>query len=409
MKKAYLVLSALALVGCGDDSMVMFPDTGPVPMTDAGPTIGDCRSPMVVCGSRCVDLDTDPRNCGGCGTTCDSDTFCDRGSCGSSCGSGLAECGSSCVNFGSDPMHCGRCDNACTETEVCVGGSCRCPDGAFDCDGECVDLMTSPSNCGGCGMACEEDEVCEAGDCLKTRESDCDNGIDEDDDGDRDCADSDCLGYTRDCDCDFGGETGEQSCQDTGDFGVCRGCPTPDCSADSPCEDYGFTCVDGSCVFDDTTTFDLEILRVTIASQRTICDGEGVEDWDGFWSTSRAPDLFVELTTGASTDRIPRAGDVTLDSGSFTLDMTSDLDDATQRFVLRGNTAAQFISDFVIRVVEQDIGETLVNVCRFGIDDDEFSGDVEMWNCAGGTDRCSEDPPDPRSNFDVQFRFIEPR
>jgi hypothetical protein len=46
-------------------------DAGPV--VDVGPP--DCEAPTVTCGTSCVDITTDPENCGGC------DAFC-AGNCG---------------------------------------------------------------------------------------------------------------------------------------------------------------------------------------------------------------------------------------------------------------------------------------------------------------------------------------
>jgi hypothetical protein len=34
-----------------------------------------------VCGAACVDLTTDPNNCGACGTTCGATLMCIAGSC----------------------------------------------------------------------------------------------------------------------------------------------------------------------------------------------------------------------------------------------------------------------------------------------------------------------------------------
>jgi hypothetical protein len=32
--------------------------------------VADCKAPAKACGETCADLDTDPKNCGGCGVAC---------------------------------------------------------------------------------------------------------------------------------------------------------------------------------------------------------------------------------------------------------------------------------------------------------------------------------------------------
>ncbi|GLJ40103.1 hypothetical protein SUGI_0821410 [Cryptomeria japonica] len=61
------------------------------------------------CSKRyCIDVSSDPFNCG---------------SCGHSCGYGLGCCGGKCTNFFSDNAHCGSCFNACHK-EKCSFGMC---------------------------------------------------------------------------------------------------------------------------------------------------------------------------------------------------------------------------------------------------------------------------------------------
>ena len=68
------------------------------------------------------------------GTTCDTSTGVCGG--GTTCGAGLTDCGGTCVNTQSDPNNCGACGTVCPcgETmEVCVEGNCseECvPEGA---------------------------------------------------------------------------------------------------------------------------------------------------------------------------------------------------------------------------------------------------------------------------------------
>jgi stigma-specific protein Stig1 len=75
------------------------------------------------CSGACVDLASDPRNCGACGMICPIGT-CARGQC--ACG----------PNF------------PCTGGQVCAVGTCvtTCPSGQTDCNGLCADLrQTHPT------------------------------------------------------------------------------------------------------------------------------------------------------------------------------------------------------------------------------------------------------------------------
>jgi hypothetical protein len=88
-----------------------------------------CASPDV-CGDACVDPQTDPDNCGGCGNVCPAGDTCVTGSCfcptGSLCGdvdAGTAAC----VNIGSDPSNCGHCGDACLATQDCYNSACGPP------------------------------------------------------------------------------------------------------------------------------------------------------------------------------------------------------------------------------------------------------------------------------------------
>ncbi len=97
-----------------------------------------CSSSTCVCrpgltlsdGGTCVDLQTDPRNCGMLDLTCGgSANRCLNGVCQTSCGS-LLQCGGAqslfaCVNPASDPLNCGGCGNRCGTGEACISGTCQ--------------------------------------------------------------------------------------------------------------------------------------------------------------------------------------------------------------------------------------------------------------------------------------------
>jgi hypothetical protein len=78
--------------------------------------------PFMLCGRSCVDLNTDRRNCGACGTTCSSGQTCSAGAC--SCGA--KTCGPGTI-LRPDTCECARLSNACAS-----------PLGIYDrCEGTC--------------------------------------------------------------------------------------------------------------------------------------------------------------------------------------------------------------------------------------------------------------------------------
>ncbi|HUB09402.1 MAG TPA: choice-of-anchor D domain-containing protein [Myxococcales bacterium] len=69
------------------------------------------------CNGACVDLQTDPENCGSCGTACPTGQ-CSGGEC-------LSSCGGAQVDLDSDPDNCGACGTACGScTQGCLSGAC---------------------------------------------------------------------------------------------------------------------------------------------------------------------------------------------------------------------------------------------------------------------------------------------
>jgi hypothetical protein len=109
-----------------------------------------------VCGGSCVDTQTDPRNCGGCGKTCSAGGACQAGSCRTRCVAGATACSmgvaDACVVLGgSDPLHCGACGTACGAGQTCVAGTCRDVAPAVACNacpcGVCDALLGVASTC----------------------------------------------------------------------------------------------------------------------------------------------------------------------------------------------------------------------------------------------------------------------
>ena len=128
---------------------------------------GGCQNGQTTCGGACVDLKSDPNNCGDCGNACQSGEACSAGSCEGGCSGSLAQCGASCVDVQTSTSNCGSCGNICTVGDVCSQGKCQgsCVGGTTQCAGTCVDTNTDPANCGTCGNICGAGEVCSAGQC----------------------------------------------------------------------------------------------------------------------------------------------------------------------------------------------------------------------------------------------------
>ncbi|MEZ4299322.1 MAG: hypothetical protein R3B70_30510 [Polyangiaceae bacterium] len=108
-------LSLLALLGasCGGNVIVE-----------------NCEAGLVSCGGQCVNLDTDPDNCGECGVDCGDDgVMCSGGVCGigPGCPGGFASCNGVCADLSSDPQHCGGCDIQCAPGATCSNNACSAP------------------------------------------------------------------------------------------------------------------------------------------------------------------------------------------------------------------------------------------------------------------------------------------
>ena len=119
------------------------------------------------CGFECVDITTDPRNCGACAKPCAQGNVCVTGMCMVSCPMGLSQCNGTCANLDNDPSNCGMCKTICPKGNVCAAGKCGlgCPMGQDACSGSCVNLMSDAGNCGACAMACGQGSACVAGKC----------------------------------------------------------------------------------------------------------------------------------------------------------------------------------------------------------------------------------------------------
>jgi hypothetical protein len=116
-----------------------------------------CPGGLSCCNSMCVDLTSDPLNCGSCGNPC-------------SVGNATTCCASQCTDLNTSADNCGMCGRACSSSNVatrhCAVGQCKpdCNTGRGDCnlpgtnDG-CETDITTPAHCGGCNTACADNNT----------------------------------------------------------------------------------------------------------------------------------------------------------------------------------------------------------------------------------------------------------
>lgn len=128
------------------------------------------------CNNECVNINTDPVNCGGCNDSCEQCERCEEGICLSYC-ENITDCcvdvccganekccgvGEICIDISSDSNNCGGCGLTCDGCSQCVNGGCvsGCANGDICCDGMCVDAA-----CGGCDV-CPPGQICSNGFCC---------------------------------------------------------------------------------------------------------------------------------------------------------------------------------------------------------------------------------------------------
>jgi glucosylceramidase len=122
-----------------------------------------CPVEQMACGEQCLDVLTDPLNCGGCGIPCSTGQICLGGAC--QCVSGML-CNGACLP--PDATHCADCVTACPSGQVCSNHACSpaCAVGETACGTACVVTSGGDAwNCGGCGRECAPGQVCAGGAC----------------------------------------------------------------------------------------------------------------------------------------------------------------------------------------------------------------------------------------------------
>jgi hypothetical protein len=98
-----------------------------------------CLGGTTQCGNSCVDTDTNPANCGACGTACNAGQVCAAGMCVliGACNAPFTQCGQICTNTKTDSNNCGACNTKCGQGSSCVNGACTvCDSNTTDCDGD---------------------------------------------------------------------------------------------------------------------------------------------------------------------------------------------------------------------------------------------------------------------------------
>ena len=127
-----------------------------------------CPGTEVVCNGVCVNEQSDPNDCGGCGKVCPvAMPVCSAGICTIICAPGTTACTpNTCDNLTNDPKNCGMCGFVCPAGASCVNSMCDCPTGDIVCNDTCVNDQTNPNDCGGCGKVCPTGANCVAGNCA---------------------------------------------------------------------------------------------------------------------------------------------------------------------------------------------------------------------------------------------------
>jgi hypothetical protein len=180
---------------CGDDCQAKYPNAQvscvvqgngwTCNVVQCKPGYATC-DPTMPCGDN---TQTDANNCASCGNACpygpNSTAVCNNSVCGLNCSPGYLNCGQApslgCpVQGQTDPMNCGGCGTVCmtpNATPGCAAGMCtigQCNTGFLDCnhivsDGCEINSLADPKNCGGCGTICAEANgtaTCSSGACA---------------------------------------------------------------------------------------------------------------------------------------------------------------------------------------------------------------------------------------------------
>ncbi|MGE3636018.1 MAG: hypothetical protein AB7P00_39315, partial [Sandaracinaceae bacterium] len=163
---------------------------------ESGGCVTQCQDGFTFCDGDMGPCETDlsqPEHCGVCGNVCTPALpICGLvggvRTCVDHCEVGQTMCGSSCIDTDTDPSHCGGCNQPCTPANAigaCVDGTCgiaACQPDFGDCnsdpsDGCEVPTRMSDAHCGGCGRPCGLCQQCTAAACgARAEGSSCTDG-----------------------------------------------------------------------------------------------------------------------------------------------------------------------------------------------------------------------------------------
>ena len=102
--------------------------------------------------------------------TCTGGRQCVAGAC--QCPTGYSFCGGVCLlttELQTNPANCGACGTVCATGASCAAGVCQCPTGQTACSGMCVNMQSDTNNCGKCSNVCPSG-ACNAGVCPKVKD-----------------------------------------------------------------------------------------------------------------------------------------------------------------------------------------------------------------------------------------------
>lgn len=120
----------------------------------------NCKAGEIRYNGVCVNILSDPNNCGWISHVCKNDEICTNGKCAkqSICPIGTISCGSAC---------CGATQTCNAEISSCTPSFCQ--SGKLQCGTNCIDPNTDRLNCGSCGNVCSGDKLCVDGSCVNSK------------------------------------------------------------------------------------------------------------------------------------------------------------------------------------------------------------------------------------------------
>ena len=133
---------------------------------------GGCRCRKSSCRCKCSCSNTDPIvGCKQPADPCKQAVCSDSGACvieDVTCPGEQVCCKGACVDLRSDPNNCGRCGHSCP-AGLCYNGACGCSGLPSDCPEGCTcatrtPLPNSTAACGGTDVACQDQTPCPNGD-----------------------------------------------------------------------------------------------------------------------------------------------------------------------------------------------------------------------------------------------------